>query len=507
MLERFPFLHTFRLRAPLGVLFVFVVSLLLAAPGVEARQSKQNVYAGYRTLSSSLPAQRLMIHMGVWYPTRRKAGSVKVGDWTFRAARNAPIMQGPWPVIVLSHDVTGSAWTHHDIAAALAARGFIVAAPTHDHDNGEDMALLFSDRELPVRALQLRAALDLVLEHPQIGKEADRSRIGFLGFGMPSSAGLLLAGGKLTPDAWPSFCEGAEAAVPVQEDIPPAPAPDEETLPEAVEKDVRPEGSVPPISLPQAVPLRPAAQHTPSPDAPAGTFLQNFLVTPAYADEGISPDVASLLHPSDSPWCSPYLSARMNELVASMKHRSLEREEKTAMMHTAVEARRQLFRRLSDSVSRSHHRQLRLARSDALPTPPVALPLLPPLSHHSPVADARFKAMVFVSPGFSMLFSRESLAAVSTPSLFIGAELDGWNRPSEQAERFVDMLGHRPEYMLLNHADAPALQAPCPDSDPAGPLATLCNSVDQETREAVHTRLVSVLQEFFNRVLGRENAQ
>ena len=81
------------------------------------------------------------------------------------------------------------------------------------------------------------------------------------------------------------------------------------------------------------------------------------------------------------------------------------------------------------------------------------------------------------------------------------------NRPSEQAERFVDMLGHRPEYMLLNHADAPALQAPCPDSDPAGPLATLCNSVDQETREAVHTRLVSVLQEFFNRVLGRENAQ
>ena len=198
MLERFPFLHTFRLRAPLGVLFVFVLSLLLAAPGVEARQSKQNVYAGYRTLSSSLPAQRLMIHMGVWYPTRRKAGNVKVGDWTFRAARNAPIMQGPWPVIILSHDVTGSAWTHHDIAAALAARGFIVAAPTHDHDNGEDMALLFSDRELPVRALQLRAALDLVLEHAQIGKEADRSRIGFLGFGMPASAGLLLAGGELT---------------------------------------------------------------------------------------------------------------------------------------------------------------------------------------------------------------------------------------------------------------------------------------------------------------------
>ena len=57
--------------------------------------------------------------------------------------------------------------------------------------------------------------------------------------------------------------------------------------------------------------------------------------------------------------------------------------------------------------------------------------------------------------------------------------------------------------MLLNHADAQALQTACPDSDPAEPLTSLCNSVDPETREAVHARLVSILQEFFNRTLGR----
>ncbi|HJD98256.1 dienelactone hydrolase family protein [Mailhella massiliensis] len=505
MAAHFPFFHTFRPLAFFHALFVFALSLALLLPCAEARQNKQNIYAGYRTLSSSLPAQRLMIHMGVWYPTRRRAGNVKVGDWTFRAARNAPVMQGPWPVIILSHDVTGSAWTHHDIAAALAARGFIVAAPTHDHDNGEDMALLFSDRELPVRALQLRTALDLVLEHAQIGKEADRSRIAFLGFGMPASAGLLLAGGELTPGAWPSFCQKKENPLlpePGPVAAPETAGPQEESLPEAVERDVRPDGSVPPISLPQAVPPKPMAEKKTS-----DTFLQNFLVTPAYAEEDLSPEVRALLRPSDSPWCAPFLSSRMDELVASMKHRSLEREEKTVMMHTAMEAHRQLFRRLSDSVARSHQRQLRLAKSDALPTPPVALPLLPPLSHNTPVADARFKAMVFVSPGFSMLFSKESLAAVNLPSLFIGAENDAWNRPEEQAERFVDMLGHKPEYLLLKHADAPSLQAPCPASDPAGPLASLCNSVEPETRDAIHARLVSILQEFFNRVLGRENAQ
>ena len=495
------------LRRLLLRIFFFVLAASLFAPWAEARQNSQTIYAGYRTLSSSLPAQRLMIHMGVWYPTRRKSGTVKTGDWSFRAARNAPVMEGPWPVIILSHDVTGSAWAHHDIAAALAARGFIVAAPTHDHDNGEDMTLLFSDRELPVRALQLRAALDVVLEHPQIGKQADLSRIAFLGFGMPASAGLLLAGGEMTPDAWPDFCRER-----IQEqDLPGGPldmaekkaaSPTDADTSAPVQPDIRPDNAVPPISLPQAVPPKPTAENSIQ-HSGRGT-LQNFLVTPAMADEALSPDVQALLRPTDSPWCAPFLAGRMDELVASMKHRTLEREEKTVMMHAAVAAREQLFRRLSDAVARSHQRQMRLAREHGIPTPPVALPLLPPLSHNTPVADARFRAMAFVSPGFSMLFNTQSLSSVHIPCLFIGAESERWNRPSEQAERFVGMMNNRPEYLLLHDADAPALQANCPESDPAGPLASLCGSVDDETRDAVHARLVSVLQEFFNRVMNRD---
>ncbi|WP_418764759.1 alpha/beta hydrolase family protein [Mailhella sp.] len=481
--------------------FFCVLTLTMLIPCAEARQNKPTIYAGYRTLSSSLPAQRLMIHMGVWYPTRRKSGTTKVGDWSFRAARNAPVMEGPWPVIILSHDVTGTAWTHHDIAAELATRGFIVAAPTHDHDNGEDMALLFSDRELPVRALQLRAALDVVLEHPQIGKQADVSRIAFLGFGMPSAAGLLLAGGEMTPDAWPEFCGERPSEPDLSDETPEKDATSAPSLSDAVSPDVRPDNAVPPISVPQVVPPRPLSLNERNDRAKT---VQNFLVTPAMADDGLSSDVRALLRPSDSPWCSPFLAGRMDELVASMKHRTLEREEKTVMMRVAVSSREQLFRRLSDSVARSHQRQLRLAKSRGIPTPPVALPLLPPLSHNTPVADGRFRAMAFVSPGFSMLFNEKSLAAVRIPCLFVGAERERWNKPEEQAKRFAAML-HRSEYMPLHQADAAALQAECPESDPAGPLASLCASVDQETRTAIHSQLVSSLQEFFNRIMGREN--
>ena len=108
--------------------FVLVLSFTFPTQAF-AKDEKPVIHAGYRTLASSLPSERLMLHMGVWYPTLRRPSAIKVGNWSFRAARNAPIYNGPWPVIILSHDVTGDAWSHHNLAASLARRGFIVAAP------------------------------------------------------------------------------------------------------------------------------------------------------------------------------------------------------------------------------------------------------------------------------------------------------------------------------------------------------------------------------------------
>lgn len=184
-----------------------LLTVLLTAPEALAKKEREVIHPGYRTLSASIPEARLLLQMGVWYPSARRPGQVKAGDWSFRAARNSTILKGPWPVIVLSHDVSGSAWSHHDVAASLAARGFIVAAPLHDRDNADDMRMLFTEHQLPQRALQLSAALDAVFAHPQIGEQADRARVGYLGFGLTAPSGLLLAGGHLAPEGLTAFRE------------------------------------------------------------------------------------------------------------------------------------------------------------------------------------------------------------------------------------------------------------------------------------------------------------
>ena len=358
-----------------------------------------------------------MLHMGVWYPTLRRPSAVKAGRWNFRAARNAAILDGPWPIIILSHDITGDAWAHHDLAASLARRGFIVAAPTHDHDNGEDMRMLWSDRELPLRAVQIRAALDVVLEHKQIGPQADATRVGYLGFGLTAPAGLLLAGASLTPDGWQDFVEKRKVG------------------------------------------------------------------------------------DGQSPWLKPFVMERMDSLVSSMKHRAEERQEKTAMLQKATESRAKLFQRLDDSTARTHQRQLRLAKAGDIPRPPVVLPLLPPLSHDRALADSRFKALALVSPGYSMLFNRQSLLDVREPVFLVSAGKDGFNLPSEQAEALRDILPQRPSYLLLPEADMASFHAPAPASDAAKPLGGIYG--EGMRSGSSHSALLDALQKFFETSLPR----
>ena len=414
---------------------LFTLCLALGAPlcpcEVQAQPVKPIIHTGYRTLSASLPAERLMLHMGVWYPTSRKAGRVKMGNWSFRAARGGNILEGPWPVIILSHDTAGTAWSHHDLAAALAARGFIVAAPLHDRDNAEDMRMLFTRKQLPLRAMQASAALDAVLAHPQIGPQADRSRVGFLGFGMTAPSGLLLAGGRLDHEGWPRFTAS--------------------------------------------------------------------LSTAASAHEGRNSAVPAA---QASPWCTPLLREKMDGLAASLARLEHDRAEQTSMQEKAVLARERVFSRMQDSVSRSHQRQMRMARVDGVPLPPVALPLLPPVPQDKPVADTRFSAAALISPGYSMLFTSESLVDVRIPLLLAGAGHDSFLLPREQAERLASMLPIRPQYLLLPEASPAALHAPCPETDAASGLGGVCAPVPAELRQRVQCLLLDTLHVFFLRSFG-----
>lgn len=111
---------------------------------------------------------------------------------TARAAWDAPAADGRWPVIAFSHCHECTRFSGGTIAERLASHGFVVVAVDHVDNtlyewiDGTGVAL---DAEfLPVRAGDVRAALDAVLAEPY----ADGERVGVVGHSFGAvTAGLV----------------------------------------------------------------------------------------------------------------------------------------------------------------------------------------------------------------------------------------------------------------------------------------------------------------------------
>lgn len=416
--DRLQRLITLTLALLLCVLAQLAVPMEFGGCG-HAYANQPTIYVGYRSLVTRLPGSRIRLDVAVWYPTsKRSTSEIKTGSWVFRAARNATPLPGPWPLIVLSHDSSGSRYAHHDLATELAQMGFIVAAPTHDGDNADDMRLMFSDLQLPTRAYQLQAALDLVLDDNTLGPEVDRRRIVLLGFGRGGTAGLLLAGGTLTPDVWPDYCPR----------------------------------------------LRTAGQ--------------------------------------TSPYCEPFVARKMDALVQSMKDRAQALAEAEQIRAKAEQIRQNAFLRAKDGLLKAYGRVQRAQKSGSVtfPVPPTYLPPLPPLRTLQSPLDPRYHAMIFVSPGYSMLFDPESLRAVNLPILLIAADKDILDLPEQQAMRYRSLLSPPvPDYLTLEGADIPALQALCPP-EVARDLPDLCASVTPDERKRLHQSLRNSIVDYLKRI-------
>lgn len=129
------------------------------------------------------------------YPTEAIASSVSFGPFVLNVALNAKPLEKSHRLIVLSHGSGGSALSDHELAAALARAGFIVAQPLHAGDNFRDASqagpVAFQNR--PTEVSQV---IDALAKHPQWSTQLDLSQVGVHGMSAGGVTGLALAGGQ-----------------------------------------------------------------------------------------------------------------------------------------------------------------------------------------------------------------------------------------------------------------------------------------------------------------------
>jgi predicted dienelactone hydrolase len=200
------------------ILVVAAVAAAAAACGGSPPSPKAadpaSAAVGLRMLDAAVdPLRAVALPAAAFYPATGAADAeTDLGEYVLAAGRDLPAVPGRHPLVVISHGHGGTMWGHHDLAAALARRGYVVAVLEHLGDSYRDYADAGSDRVLLGRAYQISAVIDAALADPAVGPLIDPARIGVAGFSAGGYTALLVVGARPDFTRMERYCAGAPAS-------------------------------------------------------------------------------------------------------------------------------------------------------------------------------------------------------------------------------------------------------------------------------------------------------
>jgi predicted dienelactone hydrolase len=151
------------------------------------------------------------IPVEVWYPAA--AGTEPGGTYrtllrdgatdvtlSGRAARDAPMADGTFPLVILSHGYPGNRFLLSHLGENLASKGYVVASIEHPDSTYQDMGAFAST--LVNRPLDQSFVLDeMAALEGDLGAVIDDSRTGVIGYSMGGYGALIFGGAGVTQAA------------------------------------------------------------------------------------------------------------------------------------------------------------------------------------------------------------------------------------------------------------------------------------------------------------------
>jgi len=162
------------------------VLVAIAAAMALAGQAQAGA-VGFETASAPVPGDKPLA-VTIWYPTDAPERPTPLALYSQSVAPGAAPKGHGHPLIVISHGTGGSNADHWDTARALAAAGFVVAAPTHTGDTQGDRSRSLRITERPG---QLSNVIDYMTREWRGHDAIDAGKVGAFGF---SSGGFTVLG-------------------------------------------------------------------------------------------------------------------------------------------------------------------------------------------------------------------------------------------------------------------------------------------------------------------------
>lgn len=199
------------------------------APPLAARGAHQ---VGVKTLELTDATRARNLTLEVWYPadldanqyekTTYKAviGSTKF-DLEGRAARDAKLLPGKFPLVILSHGQPGSRFMMSYLTEHLASCGFVVAAIDHTGSTYDDLTPESYGSSIVDRPLDILFSIDAVAAKITNANPGNVALMGYSygGYSSLNAAGLGLDKANLEAYAEISGNEGPSFALPFFDDL------------------------------------------------------------------------------------------------------------------------------------------------------------------------------------------------------------------------------------------------------------------------------------------------
>ncbi|MBY8912053.1 dienelactone hydrolase family protein [Bacillus sp. YC2] len=154
--------------------------------------------AGFEFMHIKHDHDEITIPTMMMYPAHTEEKAEQIGPYQLKIAKDAPLANGTFPLVIISHGDGSTPFAYRTIAQFLARNGFIAVIPQHPFNNREDNTLSGTEENLRNRPQQIYTVIDWIVKKSRYSSSIKSNAICLIGHSMGGYTALAIAGGVPT---------------------------------------------------------------------------------------------------------------------------------------------------------------------------------------------------------------------------------------------------------------------------------------------------------------------